>query len=248
MLINEICDSVLPQAAEHRAVDVRIGLGYTAVLLENGCCGLAYTFRHETGGGCCAFREAGSLYGRPAADLLAYANSPDVISSAVALATVNALTAPPRDSVADGLELMSAYAEDEVGMVGFFGPLVEPLKKRFKALHIFERMPNHGQGVLPQEAQDEILPRCQIAIITATSLLNRTLDNLLVYCKNAREVMLLGPSTPYAPEILAAKGVTILSGMQVTDAALALRVISEGGGTMRLLPAMRKVSVRIRKA
>jgi uncharacterized protein (DUF4213/DUF364 family) len=60
--------------------------------------------------------------------------------------------------------------------------------------------------------------------------------------------MLLGPSTPYAPEILAARGVTILSGMQVTDVALGLRVISEGGGTMRLLPAMRKVSVRIRKA
>ena len=92
MLINEICDSLLPQGAGHRAIDVRIGLGYTAVLLENGRCGLAYTFRHETGGGCCAFREAGSLCGRSAAGLLAYANSTDVIGSAVALATVNALT------------------------------------------------------------------------------------------------------------------------------------------------------------
>ena len=78
-------------------------------------------------------------------------------------------------------------------MVGFFGPLVEPLKKRCKALHIFERMPDHGQGVLPEEAQAEVLPRCQIAIVTATSVLNRILDNLLGYCRNAREVMLLGP-------------------------------------------------------
>ena len=193
MLINEICDSLLPQGAGHRAIDVRIGLGYTAVLLENGRCGLAYTFRHETGGGCCAFREAGSLCGRSAAGLLAYANSTDVIGSAVALATVNALTDPPTDSAADGLEFLSAGTEDEVGMVGFFGPLVEPLKKRCKALHIFERMPDHGQGVLPEEAQAEVLPRCQIAIVTATSVLNRTLDNLLGYCRNAREVMLLGP-------------------------------------------------------
>lgn len=248
MLLNEICNSLLPQAGDHRAADVRIGLGYTAVLLENGRSGLAYTFRHETGGGCCAFREAGSLCGRPATELLAYANSMDVIGSAVALATVNALTDPPMDSAADGLELFGATAEEEAGMVGYFRPLVEPLKKRFKALHIFERMPDHGQGVLPEEAQAEILPRCQVAIITATSLLNRTLDNLLGYCRNAREVMLLGPTTPYAPEVLAAKGVTILSGSRVIDAALALRVISEGGGNMDLKPAVRKFSVRIRKA
>ena len=108
MLLNEICDNFLPPAAELRATDVRIGLGYTAVLLENGRCGLAYTFRHETGGGCCAFREAGTLCGRRAADLLAYANSTDVVSSAVALATVNALTSPPDDSAADGLGLLSA--------------------------------------------------------------------------------------------------------------------------------------------
>ena len=248
MIINEICDSLLPRATEHRAADVRIGLGYTAVLLENGHCGLAYTFRHETGSGCCAFHEAGSLSGKPAAQLLAYANSADVIGSAVALATVNALSDPPVDGAADGLELIGANPEEEAGMVGFFGPLVEPLRKRFKSLHIFERVPGNGQGVLPEEAQAEILPHCQIAIITATSLLNRTLDNVLGYCKNAREVMLLGPSTPYAPEILAAKGVTILSGTRVIDAARALRVISEGGGTMNLMPAMRKFSVRIRRA
>ena len=171
-----------------------------------------------------------------------------MIGSAVALATANALLEPPADGAADGLELLDANAEDEIGMVGFFGPLVQPLKKRCKALHIFERVPDRGQGVLPEETQAEVLPRCQVAIVTATSLLNRTLDNLLGYCRNAREVMLLGPSTPYAPEILAAKGVTILSGTRVTDAARALRVISEGGGTMNLMPAMRKFSVRIRKA
>jgi uncharacterized protein len=247
MLLNEICESFLPQAAGHSAADVRIGLGYTAVLLENGRCGLAYTFRHQTGGGCCAFREAGSLCGRPAAELLAYANSTDVIGSAVALATVNALADPPTDSVVDALDFVGAGAEDQVGMVGFFAPLAGPLKERCKALYIFERRPDRSHEVLPEEAQADILPRCQVAIITATSLLNRTLDNLLGYCRNAREVMLLGPSTPYAPEVLAAKGVTILSGSRVTDAARALRVVSEAGGNMDLKSAVRKFSVRIRK-
>ena len=248
MLINEICDSLLPRATEHRAADVRIGLGYTAVLLENSRCGLAYTFRHETGGGCCAFREADSLCGRPAIELLAYANSMDVIGSAVALATANALADPPMDSISEGMKLMSIDAEGEAGMVGYFPPLVEPLRKRCRALHIFERMPDHGQEVLPEEAQAEVLPRCQVVIITATSLLNRTLDAVLGYCKNAKEVMLLGPTTPYAPKILAAKGVTILSGARVTNADLALRVISEGGGNMNLKPAMRKFSFRIRSS
>lgn len=245
MLLDEICDVLSPVAAGRCVVDVRIGLGYTAVMLDNGHCGLAHTFRHETGGGCCAFRNAGELGGSSAASLLRYAKSTDVISTAIALATVNALTDPPISGGADDMELLHLKPEDEVGMVGAFGPLIEPLRKRVKTLNVFEKTQNSGMDILPEEAEAEVLPHCHIAIITATTLINRTLDKVLDYCQNAREVMLLGPSTPYVPEVLAKKGVTILAGAHVTDAGKTLRIVSEGGGTMRLKSAMRMYSINI---
>jgi hypothetical protein len=74
--------------------------------------------------------------------------------------------------------------------------------------------------------------------------LNRTIDTILGYCQGAREVAILGPSTPLLLSVFASRGVTILSGMEVTDPSQALRIISEGGGTRQLLDATRKVSLR----
>jgi len=47
MLIDELTDWVLTRSPSHRVYDLRLGLGYTAVQLDDGRCGLAYTFREE---------------------------------------------------------------------------------------------------------------------------------------------------------------------------------------------------------
>ena len=69
MLIDELIDLALAKGGNERVLDVRAGLGYTRVRLEQGC-GLAYTFRHELGGCCSILGEAGSLISREAADLI----------------------------------------------------------------------------------------------------------------------------------------------------------------------------------
>ena len=244
MLMDEICDRLLTSAASHRVAEVRIGLGYTAVQLDNGRCGLAFTFRQESGGDCCAVKEAGTLAGRRASELVVQAKSLDVIAAAVGLATINALIVPPASVGGEVLDLIAVEKTDTVGMVGYFGPLVEPLRKTTKALHIIERRPGLGGSVLPEQAAGDILPRCQIVILTATSLLNRTLDGLLDHCGGAREIVLLGPSTPLLPEVFADRGVTLLLGVEVIDAVQVMRVISEGGGTRQLSHATRKIAVR----
>lgn len=40
MLLDEICERLLPAAATRDAADVRIGLDHTAVALDHGGCGL----------------------------------------------------------------------------------------------------------------------------------------------------------------------------------------------------------------
>jgi uncharacterized protein len=246
MIIEKVCDSLMPAAAGRSVSDVRVGLGYTAILLDDGGCGLAYTFRDETDEGCCVIREAGTLTGRQASDLAVWARSSDPVASAVGLATLNALIHVPVTATAADLSTeLQVTSNDVIGMVGYFGPLVGPLRSQGKALHVFERRPESHPGVLPEAAAVELLPQCQVVILSATTLLNRTVDDLLGLCRNARELAVLGPSTPLLPEAFADRGVTLLSGVQVVNPERLLRVVSEGGGTRQFGSAVKKVTLRL---
>ena len=245
MLIDQVCDFLLPAAGAHSVADIRLGLGYTAVQLEDGRCGLAYTFRDDLHEGCGVISAAGTLAGRPAADLAQWAKFTDLLASGVGLATLNALIEAPRTAKdADFLVELKVSSDDVVGMVGYFGPFIEPVRRRAKALHVFERHPAGESGVLPESAAAEILPQCHVVVLTAATLLNRTLDDLLARCQNACEVAIVGPSTPLLPAVFADRGVTLLSGVQVVDAQRILRVITEGGGTRQFGSAVRKLTLR----
>jgi uncharacterized protein (DUF4213/DUF364 family) len=247
MLANEIVTQALTMELDQAAVDIRIGLGYTAVLLADGRCGLAYTLHEEEYESCCVVPEAGSLAGRKASEFIPWMELQDTTACAVGLATLNAVLEPPDASAeSDILDLLPVHSNDSVGMIGYFGPLVRPLKDRVKALHIFERRPNAGYGILPETAAKDILPACQVVIMTATALLNHTMDGLLGLCSTAREIAILGPSTPLLPEVFSQHGVTILSGLQVVDPAMVLRIVSEGGGTRQFGKAVRKLTLRMR--
>jgi uncharacterized protein (DUF4213/DUF364 family) len=247
MLINEIVDKMLPIAASYAAADIRIGLGYTGVVLANGRCGLAYTLHENEAASCCVIPEAGWLAGRKGSELVPWMKLPDTAARAVGLATVNAILTPPADAVeSDILDLLPVRADDSVGMIGYFGPLVAPLKARVRALHIFERKADPGSGILPESESANFLPKCQVVIMTATTILNHTIDNLLDLCKTAREIALLGPSTPFLPEVFSRYGITMLSGLHVVDAPQALRIVSEGGGTRQFGKAVRKLTLRIK--
>jgi uncharacterized protein (DUF4213/DUF364 family) len=246
MLVNEIVDQALTIPSDRAATDIRIGLGYTAVLLADGRCGLAYTLHEDEYESCCVIPEAGKLCGHGVSELISWMKLSDTTACAVGLAALNAVLAPPDAAVeSDILDLLPVHSDDSVGMIGYFGPLVKPLKDRVQALHIFERRPNAGFGILPESAAKDFLPKCQVVIMTATALLNHTIDDLLDLSRTAREIAILGPSTPFMPEVFSRHGVTMLSGLQVVDPGLALRIVSEGGGTRQFGRAVQKLTLRI---
>ena len=246
MLADEIYAEVLAIAAEHRVADIRVGLGYTAVALEDGRCGLAYTLHEKEYESCTVIAEAGTLVGRKASELISWMKQSDVTACAIGLATANALIDIPHGAAeSDILDLLPVGSEDAVGMIGYFGPLVGPIRKRARILHIFERKPIPDLGVLPDSAAGDLLPECQVVVLSATTLLNQTIDGLLAYCKAAREVTILGPSTPFLSDPLRKRGVTILSGVQVVNTPQVLRVVSEAGGTRKFGSAVRKLTLRV---
>jgi uncharacterized protein (DUF4213/DUF364 family) len=247
MMTDEIVNEMLPTAASFSASDIRIGLGYTGVHLDSGGCGLAYTFHENEAESCCVVAEAGKLAGKRGSELIPLMKQTEPTLCAVGLATVNAMVKPPSGVVeSDILDLLAVRTDDAVGMIGYFGPLVNPLKERVRALHIFERKADIGMGVLPESETRNLLPFCQVVVMTATTILNHTIDPLLDLCKTAREIAILGPSTPFLPGIFARRGITLLSGLQVVDAPQALRIVSEGGGTRQFGKSVRKLTLRVK--
>lgn len=248
MIAEKITRLLEAEAKSVRIADVRIGLGYTAVLTESGSAGLAYTPREELGRGCSVLSGERPLAGRDATELLAYLKSADTLERAIGLATVNALVRMDevQDTfVGDILDVLALKPGDRVGMVGYFGPLVSRVESQVASLTVFERGRGWTAGVQPAERAVDLLPTCTVALITSTTLITESLDALLEAAAGCRVVALLGPSTPLLSKAFAGTPVTWLSGIVVTHPLEVLRVVSEGGGTREFSPFVRKVNARI---
>jgi uncharacterized protein (DUF4213/DUF364 family) len=248
MITTRIREALHAEAAHARAVDVRIGLGYIAVLTDSECAGVAYTPREDLVHGCSPLREAGPLAGHRVSDLLPYMQSRQPIERAIGLAAANALVAarPPASVTAgDILRALALRSADRVGMVGCFEPLIAPMQTQVASLTIFERPGGWTVGVQPAERALDMLPTCSVALITSTTLITESLDALLEAAAGCREVALLGPSTPLLPEVFANTPITWLSGIRIQSPAKVLRVVSEGGGTRNFSPYVQKVNLRL---
>lgn len=252
MLLDALKTAALEKAAAVQVTDIRIGLGYTAVLLDTGSVGLAYTFRDRAGPGCSVFHGTRPLAGTPVRDILQYISSDGLLERTLGLAAANALFntadaagAVPGCSIAEGdvLDVLALTKDDRVGMVGFFEPLVPALKQRAGELLIFEENMDRSDGLCPGSSAAELLPSCSVAIITATSILNKSFEHIAAATGACRIKAVLGPSTPLAPGIFRDYGVTHLSGVIVTDPAAILRVVSEAGGMRFFKGATKKINL-----
>jgi uncharacterized protein (DUF4213/DUF364 family) len=239
MIVDKLSTLALQHAENQKIEDIRIGLGYTCVLLDNNACGLAYTFRNELGTCCGVMQEAGELIGKSAKEMISWAKSPHLLKAAIGIATINAILHSDLHSYESGniIDEIDVKPKETFGMVGHFKPILTKVRNLTKNIYIFEKQPIQEPDVYPDSAIEVYLPKCDVVLITATSIINKTIDTLLQYCKKARKIYIVGPSTPLCPEAFKEYGVTILAGSVVKNHKKALEIISQGGGTM----AMKKV-------
>jgi uncharacterized protein (DUF4213/DUF364 family) len=233
---NRIIEQLNPLSAGINVADVRIGLGYTSVRLDNGSIGLAWT-AHNEAGSCTHETRAGKLAGSPTCELLEMlSNDLKPLSRTIGLATANALvTGLPGKQFAekDAFDIIGVNGGDKVVMVGFFGPVVPKLKQTGCKLDILELNSDRPGTISPEDGR-EALAACSVAIITATSIITGTFDNLIAGLGKPRAVIVLGPSTLMYPPIFKGTPVTHLAGALVKDATAVEKIVSEGGGTMIL--------------
>jgi uncharacterized protein (DUF4213/DUF364 family) len=182
---------------------------------------------------------AGTLAGRPATELLAMlGDRTSSLARAIGLATANALLASrtrPDASRTDVLTLLDIGPDDHVVMFGDFAPLMPRLRETRCRVDVIELDPRRG-GTVSLGREKETAVGCTIAIVTGTTLINDTLDDVLAKLGRPRAAVLLGPSSPTCLEAFQGTAISHVAGARVRDVDAVLRVVSEGGGTMKMKP------------
>jgi len=246
-IARRLFDSVFHRGENAVIEEVRIGLGYVGVLLDDRRMGLAALLLHELPSGCSVFPDAGKLAGSRARSLLRnLIEGQNQLTKALGLAAANAvLHAASGEDEKDSLSIMKLVSEDHVAMVGLFTPMIPKIEGTGAKLTVIERNPAR-LAVLDKKESGRILKECTVAIITATALLNDTLEEVLNGLGNPRHVAILGPSTPLCPEIFHDTPVNHLGGARVRDTKKVMQIISEGGGTPAMRPYLRFVNLFVK--
>jgi uncharacterized protein len=246
---QRLADVVGPLADRSTVRDVRIGLGYTAVQLDTGSAGVAWT-PPEASTTCTHFSAAGTLSGSSARRLLdMLTEGKSGLAGALGLATANALLAamPMEDAIReDSIDSLGITPGDRVVMVGYFGPIIAGLKKTGCRLDILELDPERGEGALSPQQGKDAMAGCTVAIITGTTLINHTFDEVTGALGNPRAALLLGPSSPLCGKAFRETKITHVAGSRVINPESVLRIVSEGGGTMIMKKHLEFATVRTR--
>jgi len=218
-----------------------IGLGYTAALTEEGL-GLSYTLisRKES---CTVNPSAGSFAGRTIEDALEiiHRDIHGIINKTLLIALFNSTIdfGSLKSAGCDAVELMDLKRQDEVYMIGYFEPLVDSIKTRCASLKIIEE--RHGTTTGRIEAEEW---KSDANIITSTSLINGTFEDIAKKCEKSRVNCLMGPSTPLDTDLFKEHNITFLAGLKPLNYDRIFEIVSEGGGTKLFNKHCEKIVVK----
>jgi uncharacterized protein (DUF4213/DUF364 family) len=220
---------------------VLVGAFWTAVVLENGRCGLASTLRAESHDEGPPVRQPGRLREHSGCELASWLRSPRILEASIGMAAFNALL-DVNEAACTELNAEEVIVQRGTGrrvaIVGHF-PFVERARQVAKVCWILELRPRPGD--LPAVQAEDVLPQADVVALTGTSLLNHTFDDLIALCRPESFVVVLGASTPLSP-ILLDRGVDAISGTKVVDVPAVLRAVGEGA-TFRQIPGKRLLTM-----
>lgn len=221
-VLDDLLASLPPDAPVR---SILVGAHWTIVCSRHA--GLAATLMDTWPHGYSRVADVGRLHEKTAHELAQFARSDNFLEASIGVATLNSLLEVDEARVVelDAVDLLRKRgACQRVALVGHF-PFIRRLRPSVKELWVLEERPLPDEH--PAEAATHLIPQADVVAITATTLINGTLDGLLGLCRPEAFVMILGPSTPLLPALFD-YGVDVLSGTQVIDEEAAMRTIGQG--------------------
>ncbi len=264
--IRNIAPADVETVAIERAV---IGLFFTGVKLSTGHVGACATpIKTIPDAVCCpssvhAMPFPDKMRGRRAAGFLDEVQQPDGIRRAVGIATMNALAAlcwerRPHADVdmevgVDAFDAANIGPGQTVVVVGAFVPFLRKLKRRGQPYLVLEQDP---ATLKPDEmpfyrhaAQaPSVVPQADVLLVTGTTLLNDTLDQILAAARPDACKVVVGPTVGLVPDAYLRRGCDVLGTIRVTHADEFLDVLAEGGsGYHFFAKSAQKIVLRSRR-
>jgi uncharacterized protein (DUF4213/DUF364 family) len=253
-ILNETARLVKDKlASEYEAITVErvmIGVFFSGVKLSNGFAGLSYTPVKDVPQAVCCPSSAGRIFdpfkinGMPAAEVLTALTSSEPIKAAVAIATLNALSAVCWERGltddyriqmgTDAVDAVRMPADCSVAVIGAFVPVLRKLKTRGGRWWVIEQDPqtlksDEMDHFIPADRSDETIAAADVLIITGVTLINHTLEPILKAARPDAEIAVIGPTASMLPEALFERGVRVVGGVWVKRPDELLDVLAAGG-------------------
>jgi len=253
-------------ASEYEAITVEravIGVFFSGVKLSNGCAGISYTPVKDVPQAVCCPSSAGRIFdpfkisGMPGAEVLAALTSNEPIKAAVAMASLNALSAAcwergltddyriQPDS--DAVDAVRMPADRSVAVIGAFVPVLRKLKSRGGRWWVIEQDPRTLKGdemahFIHADQSRQTIGAADVLIVTGVTLVNHTLEPILAAARPDAEIAVIGPTASLLPDALFKRGVRVMGGVRVKKPDELLDVLAAGGSGYhffdRLAPRM----------
>lgn len=245
---RELCAGPLAGVRIERLV---VGIYFTFLQLSNGSCGLAMTETESELAGaagrgrCLGPFSPGQLGRQPLSAILDHPDDRPVYNS-IRWAVLNACSGSCGiaqryrvRSDRDVLDYVDASAGRRITLVGAFNSIMDRLSVQACTLGVLELKPEmvapqHRHLHVPAGESAAVLAVSDSVIITGSTLVNRTLDDLLLSVRPKAQVALIGPSAGLFPDLLFERGVSLIGTIRVSDADSAFATICEGGSGYHL--------------
>lgn len=227
-----------------------IGLFFTGVKLSTGAGGMCYTPVKDIPQAVCCPSSAGRIFkpdkinGMPVEEVLFALSSREPMKTAVAIATLNALSATcwERGSTGgytikmkmDAQDAVRMPVEKSVAVVGAFVPTLRALKQRGGSWWVIEQDPRTLKGeelehFVPADSYREVIRRADVLIITGVTLVNHTLEGIPDAARPSTDVAVMGSTAGLVPEPLFNRGVRVVGGVWVKRPDELLSILATGG-------------------
>ncbi len=232
-LTQRLYDHFFKKAQQVKVSSLSIGLRYTAVTTDDGGAGIAFTY----GGNdrCCSKPgEYRDFENQPAVDLLQYINDPSPLRRSMGLALVNALNYHDADQLPEDrgdsvwMDALGIGRGTRLAMVGHFKPLMHKFKERGAQVEVIDI----GRGIGNQNSfYSKLNDWADALVLTSTSILNGSTEEVLGQLAPGVPAVMLGPSTPMVAEAFQHLPVRVLAGTVPLDHEAVVKAVRHGEGT-----------------
>ena len=197
------------------------------VTLQDGSAGLYYAWLGEAQKGMGSRYDPRAFIGQAPVELARYIVADNEADCSLGMAAINAITRHvfhkagfTSGAAPDSMGMLELAGADHVGMVGYFPSLVRRIRDKGIRLTVIEKKPqfHKQQDDFLVCADLQRLQDCNKVLITASTLLNNSIDEALECSRAAQNRVIIGPTAGFFPDPLFARGVSAIGGAEVRNA------------------------------